>query len=203
MLTLMWQQAICATIEGTLKYLLNKGKYDEVAMNKIVDKRLSILVSDIGMHICLQASTHGILVTTIDEHADCTITTSIKSLNELKQGGSLTQLIKQDQLDIDGDIKVAQQYATFFESISFDIASELANQIGDVPTHLLSRIAKSGLKKVKFAKKQISEDATQWLVHERKWLATSFELNSFAKDVASVSQSFDQLDARLNKLVTK
>jgi len=203
MLTLMWQQAICAALEGTLKYLLSKGKYDKVAMNKIIDKRLCIQVSDVGMNICVQANMHGILVTTINDHADCTITTSVKSLNELKQGGSLTQLIKQDQLDIDGDIKVAQQYAAFFESISFDIASELAKQIGDVPTHLLSRIAKSGLQKAAFAKQQISEDATQWLVHEKKWLATSFELDDFAKEVASVSKSFEQLDARLNKLVTK
>jgi len=203
MLTLMWQQAVCATIEGSLSYLLSKSTYDESAMNKIIDKRLQVIVSDLGLNLCLQASSHGVLVTALEEHANCTITTSIKSLNELKQGGSLTQLIKEDQLDIEGDLKVAQQYAALFESISFDIASEIAKQIGDVPTHLLSKAAKSGLKKAQFAKQQISEDASQWLVHEKKLLPTSFELNDFAKDVEMVSQAFEQLQARFDNLTTK
>lgn len=135
------------------------------------------------------------------ENTDCQIHTSLKTLKELRQTQALTELIKQGQLDIVGNIKIAQQFAGLVETLNIDWQSELAKNIGDVPTYKLQQLTKGIIQTVKQAQDQIELDVNEWLVHEKRLVVTKFELAEFSANVVQVAQHAEQLSTRVNKLI--
>lgn len=196
----MWQQSFCATFERVINYALKIGACDQSILSKLNEKSFHIILSDVSMPFIMHVSNNKILVSSIIAEHDCKLTTSLSTLRKVQAGSSLTELIKKDQLDIDGDIKVAQQFAALFESIDIDIASEIAKYIGDIPTHKLSQLNNNLSNKVKFAKTQIEADATEWLVHEKKWLVSECEISQFSREVSDISNELEALASRIKQL---
>ncbi len=131
------------------------------------------------------------------------LTASISSLIELQKNQQLTELIKQDKLDITGDLKTAQQYASLFENITIDWQSELAQHIGDVPTYKLTQFTKWLSSKFSFAGAQIQADASEWLVHEKRLVVTNSQVDDFCVQVTQITQHAVELEQRLSMLTHK
>ena len=113
------------------------------------------------------------------------------------------RLIKNDKLDIQGDLKIAQRFAHVAESLDIDWQSELAKRIGDIPTYKLGQLGKKLLKKLSFATKQIKADASEWLVHEKRLLVTEAEMSYFNLDVIQVEQKVAALSQRIDALINQ
>lgn len=197
---LMPEQALAAVIETILNQAFAKNIKANTSLHSLNTKRLRINLKELLSPICLQVSDDKMLVISGVQEADCQITTSLKSLWQLKETQQLTELIKNEQLDIQGDIKVAQQFAGVFENITIDWQSELAQHIGDIPTYRLGQLGKWLKQKASFAKTQIESDASEYLVYEKKLLVTEHELSYFYQQVADVEKATTHLADRIKKL---
>ena len=112
------------------------------------------------------------------ERSDCTIKTSLHTLTKLKAEQQLTTLIKQGELDVLGDIKVAQQFSALPEQLEIDWQSELANHIGDIPTHKLLHFGSNITKSVKYKVKQLENDVSEYVIHEKRLVVTHSQINA-------------------------
>ena len=196
---LMLKQALSAALEKAINKALKLNVNDSSAFNTLAGKQLTLLLEELGFPLTFTLNNKQVLVTTLVQ-GDCTVTTSISTLKKIKASQQLTEFIKQDLLDIQGDLKIAQQYLALAESIEIDWQSELANHIGDIPTYQLSRVANFAQKKLNFAKTQIQADLTEWLIHEQKLIVSSVELKQFNQQVAQTAEQFDVLQQRLIKI---
>ena len=196
----MPQQALSMAIE----YIINQALLINSASNKALvtleQKTLVLLLAELNFPLSFTCHQEKILVTGNVASADCTITTSIKALKKIKENHALTQAIKDDLLDIDGDLKVAQSFMAIAESIDIDWQSELAKHIGDIPTYKLEQLAQAFAAKVNFASKQIKADASEWLVHEKNLVITTSECQHFINDVDSISKEIDHLSLRIQSI---
>ncbi len=199
---LLFSQVICSALET----LLNKGlalNTANIALNKLDQKTLTVKLSELSFPLSFSVNNESILVTTITERADCTITTSIKTLQTLKAEQNLTELIKQDKLDLDGDIQLAQQFSSVAEKIDIDWQSELAKHIGDIPTYKLAQLSKQIFSKISFAAKQIESDTSEYIVHEKKLVVTQSQVNQFSQHVNHIVEEINRLESRINQLTLK
>ncbi len=196
---LMLKQALSAALEKAINKALKLNVNDSSAFNTLAGKQLTLLLEELGFPLTFTLNNKQVLVTTLAQ-GNCTVTTSISTLKKIKASQQLTEFIKQDLLDIQGDLKIAQQYLALAESIEIDWQSELANHIGDIPTYQLSRVANFAQKKLNFAKTQIQADLTEWLIHEQKLIVSSVELKQFNQQVAQTAEQFDVLQQRLIKI---
>ena len=130
--------------------------------------------------------------------AECTITTSLATLNKIRSEHQLIALIKADELDIDGDIKLAQQFAALAENIDIDWGSAIEAQVGDVAAHKLMTLAKKVKEKVSFATSQISADASEYVLHEQRLVVAAAELDRFAEQVTRSQTAIGQLEQRIS-----
>ena len=201
---LMWPQIVAASVELIINKVLS---FDSAkgSLEKLAQKTLTLSLAELGFPLSFTVNADlshhkAMLVTSLVEHADCTIETSIKTLRELQENQQLTELIKQNKLDVTGDIKVAQQFATFGQQLDIDWQSELANHIGDVPTHKLSQLGKKIAEKFNFAKAQVQADASEYIVHEQRLVVTSSEINAFNKSVNQISTQVTAIEARIARL---
>lgn len=210
----MYQQALCSALELIINkaLTLNSG---EVVLGDLEQKNLTVILDELNFPLsfyCLYDSgsepiKHSlcakILVTSLTEHSDCTIKTSLATLKALQEKEQLTQLIKQDKLEIEGDLQVAQQFMQFAQSLHIDWLTELSKHIGDIPTFKLSRLAKKSLNKINFAKEQIQLDASEFLVHEKRLVVSKSEVNTFNQSVSKVNEQVEKLETRIAQLVEK
>lgn len=196
----MPEQVLTSVLEKVLTQALALNVNNNSALSAVNNKKLVIVLAELATPIALLVSDNNITVLTNSDESDCTIETSLSTLWLLKQNYSLTELIKQDKLLLNGDLKVAQLYVQLFENIDIDWQSEFAKRIGDIPSYQLSRLGKFVQKKFSFAKQQIQADAGEWLVYEKKLAVTSFELKDFYQQVSKTQQHLNQLDERIKQL---
>ena len=133
----MFAQALSAVIETLINQFLKYNLSGTQALKPLSEKTLTVKLAELPFVLSFSVSDETIHVTSNDEHNDCCITTSISTLLELKKEQQVTDLIKNDKLDIQGDLKVAQHFANIAETLDIDWQSELAKRIGDIPTYKL------------------------------------------------------------------
>jgi len=196
-------------LTSTLEMVINKTlalSDSNSSLAKLSQKTLTILLEELGFplsfSVCNTTEKPQIVVTTLNERADCTLKTSLRTLRELKAELQITELIKQNKLDLTGDIKVAQQFASVAENLDIDWQSELAKHIGDIPTHKLMQLGKQASKKVQFVTKQIKADASEYIVHEKRLVVTRSQIDQFNQQVFKVSEQVDELDQRISQLLS-
>ncbi|NMP30699.1 hypothetical protein HII17_03905 [Thalassotalea sp. M1531] len=208
--TFMHPQLFCSVIEVIANKAIELSKSSANALAQLSEKSLILSLSELGFAIQLQVIDDKLLVTSPKSDtneppatADCIITTSLSTLHEIKSEHQLTELIKQDKLDIQGDIKVAQKLAALIENIDIDWPAELEKHIGDIATHKLITLAKNISHKAKFAKKQITSDASEYLVHEQKLVVAKHELSRLLLGINESEQQVSILEQRVLALTNK
>jgi ubiquinone biosynthesis protein UbiJ len=199
----MFQQTLCSTIELAVNQALALNINGNNVVSALEQKTLTILLTELGFPLSFSINENNVLVTSLTERSDCTVNTSVKTLLELKKEQQITELIKQEKLDVQGDIKVAQLFANIAESLEIDWQSEIAKHIGDIPTYKLSQFGKSLARKFNFASQQIQADATEWLVHEKRLVVTSSQLQDFNRQVSDINQQTDIIAERIQRLADK
>ena len=197
---LMLQQVLSAAIEKIINKALSLNTNNNTQLISLDQKTLAIKLTELGFPLCFSVNNNDILVTKLIERSDCTITSSIKTLKTLQKEQQLTELIKQNKLEIEGDLKVAQQFANIAEHLDIDWQSEIAKHIGDIPTYKLGQAVKVVNKKVAFATEQIQADVSEWLVHEQRLAVTKNQLEHFNKQVDEVNQQVTHIETRIKQL---
>lgn len=197
---LMLQQGLALVLEKIINNALRLNINDNSTLAFLESKQLTVELDELTFPLSFHIYDQQIIVNSLTESSDCIITTSLSTLKELKQHQKLTELIKQDKLDIVGDLKLAQQFANVAQNLKIDWQSEIAKHIGDFTTYKLGRVAKSLVNKFKFLTQQIQADSGEWLVHETKLVLTKNQLDDFNLQVTQVSEQTTQLARRLAAL---
>ena len=199
----MLQQVMFAALEVIINkaIALNINQNDQ--LNALEQKTLVIKLAELPFPLCLSINNSKVLVTKLIERADCTITTSISTLQLLKKEQQLTELIKQGRLDLVGDINIAKHFASLAETFDIDWQTELAKHIGDVATHQLVQLSMTIKEKMAFASEQIKADSVEYLVHEQRLVVTSSQLVYFNQAVSAVELQTKQVENRVNQLVDR
>lgn len=197
----MFAQSVSAILETLINQVLRYNLHGTRVLKPLSGKTLTLQLAELTFPLSFTVSDEKLHVISSEEHFDCRIITSINSLLALNKSQQLTELIKNDQLDIQGDLKIAQRFADLTQSLDIDWQTELAKRIGDVPTYKIGQLGRQLLQKLNFAAQQISADASEWLVHEKSLLVTAAELSYFSHNVCTLAQDASVLNQRLDHLI--
>ena len=191
---------------ATLELIINKAlrlSSQPVMLADLQQKTLAVSLAELPFSLSLTVSQDKVLCNTFTNDSDCLITTSIATLRKLKAEQQLTQLIKDNKLDVSGDIKVAQQFAQLIEEIDIDWQSELASHIGDIPTHKITTFSNKITEKLKNTSKTMQADVAEYVVYEQRLVASSVEVSQFSQAVDQVAGQISDVEQRINALMAK
>ncbi|WDE05547.1 SCP2 sterol-binding domain-containing protein [Thalassomonas viridans] len=197
---LMPAQTLAATLEFVLNKALALNIHGNNQLDRLAGKTLTLTLSELSFPLSFTVADGQIMVTGITGRADCEINTGIKTLLQLKKEQALTRVIKEDLLDIQGDLKVAQGFAALAENLEIDWQSELARYIGDIATHKLVQTGQAIKEKLAFAAQQIQSDAGEYLVHEQRLAVTSSQLAAFNEEVSTLAERATALATRVQAM---
>lgn len=134
---------------------------------------------------------------------DCTLSLNVSVLPELKDQSNITKLIKQDKLELDGDIQLAQSFSQLITQCKPDIEEWISRVTGDVVAHtLVQGVTQIG----QFARTQLrhQQDYLAQVVTEEWRLAPPpLEVAHFCDQVDEVKSQAARVEAKLNQLLER
>ena len=189
-----------------IEKLINKASVLDPTFNAriaiLAGKRLAVTLTSPSFSISFQFSHQYISVLNNTDDADCSIITTLDALPELQQPANITKLIKSDQLQLDGDIQLAQQFAQLLKETDIDWEEHLSRLIGDGPAHKLCQLLKTISEALVTRKTRAEETFTELMQDELKVTPHPLEITQFGRNVNLLSAETDKLEARINALKT-
>jgi len=202
---LLLPQAVTAALELIINKALALNNNTSVSFSAVAQKTLTLKLAELSFPLSFSVNSSSkpvvATVSTLAEQSDCSIQTSLYTLKKLKDNQSLTQLIKQDELDVSGDLKVAQQFANIAQSLEIDWQSELANHLGDVPTHKLLQFGNKVTKSFSNKSKQLEADFTEYVVHEKRLVVSKSQIKAFNQRTKEIANDVSAISKRVDKLI--
>lgn len=131
---------------------------------------------------------------------ECLIKTSLSTLPELRDNRKITQLIRDEKLDLSGDMHIAQQVSQLFQSLSIDWEEVLSQHIGDVAAHEFVKGVKTVDKHLKQKLSRLGDTLGSALIDEKKLAAHKLQVMHFSDQVTDIRNDVERLDARIVRL---
>lgn len=201
---LLLPQVLTAALELLINKALLLNINKSSSLQVVAEKTLTLELAELAFPLSFTVSAQKkIMVSSLTDRSDCTISTSVSTLKKLKEEQQITQLIKQGELDVIGDVKIAQQFAAIAQSLEIDWQSELAKYIGDVPTHKLLQFGNKITKTISKHSTQLKADVGEYIVHEKRLVITDSQIKNFNQQVADVSNNVDKINSRINTLFSQ
>lgn len=199
---LMLPQIVNGALETLLNKLLNDTPHSRVYLKKLEDKVLCFRLQQPVLNFYfLFSAQHIDILTEYDGEVDCSVDISKKILQQLPLQTSLSDLINNKSLVINGDMKVLQNFSAMWEFLDKSPNTLLAPYMGDVMTYNVVKLFDSIMKKVKSGTQQGREAFTENLTEEWQLLAHPLAVDDFNQQVVNLTEKADQLFAKADKLL--
>ena len=123
-----------------------------------------------------------------------------ESLSFLKLAHNKEASITTSNVDIEGDMQVAQDFADLCHNINIDWEEMLANVVGDRAAHSAGSAARKATSIGSQCKEKIQTDLQEFLHHESKTFPTRIEVDKFLDKIDTLRHDVDRLTARFSEL---
>jgi len=204
-------QLLSGLLENSFNRLLDLDPDSELRLASLKGKRLLIALQELPFDflfvvstqidvLCVERDSPGSDIKSITEAADCYLATSLFTLPELRDISKLTQLIKTDRLQLEGDIQLAQQFSQLVSRLDIDWEEQLARYSGDVMAHEVFRIGRNLFDRVDSLRRSLETTVSEALREEKKLAANEPQVERFISDVAQLKSDTMRLEQKLKKL---
>jgi ubiquinone biosynthesis protein UbiJ len=186
-------QLICATLEKVLHKVVAMDPESPALLQKVQGKQLALQLQELPWRFVLSATADTLLLNQHNEKADCVIITDLATLQKLQDPSQLTRLIKQDKLQIEGDIQVAQQFSSMMQQLNPDWEQHLSGWLGDALAHKVATAIKQLQLYIQTQLLQMEQAAVELAQDELALSPTQAEMDQFSRDVSQLQARLEQL----------
>lgn len=194
---------VLSLIEKVLNQALKLDPQLVQKLNAVKQQRLIVEIRDWQQTIQLVFANDKLHIYTAlsSDHADCMISADINTLVALKNPAMLTQLIRQDKLDLQGDLHIAQAYSNAFSSLDIDWPEQLSKYIGDAPAQQLYIQLTSLKQHGNKVKNQLNSTLTSLFQDELAITIHPLELAQFKYQNRELKGQVAAIEQRINSLL--
>ncbi|UTJ47270.1 SCP2 domain-containing protein [Atlantibacter subterranea] len=197
---------ITAGIEGALNAFLYQDRALKSARQRLQGKVLRIALREFSTPLVLVLVFSEQQVDVLGQwegETDCSVTTRLSVLPELRNRQQLTALIRRGDLEVEGDIQVVQNLVSLMDLAEFDPAELLAPYIGDIAAEGLGKIFRTGARIVKKGVERNQRYLAEAVTEEWRMAPGPLEVAWFAEETDALARSLDALIGRLETLEAK
>lgn len=194
----------CAAIENALNLLLDKEPSLKLALEQVKHQTLAVEIRDWHTtYALIFTGKQFMLFNNYQEQARCKISAHLETLPKLKDPSVMTQLIRLDKLDLEGDLHLAQAYSGAFAKLDIDWAEHLSAYIGDAPAQFIAEKSQQTIKCLSNNATTFADTFTQLMQDELKVAIHPLELQQFKQHTRAIKQHAAQLEQRIEQLLNR
>lgn len=200
---ILLQQLAHSFIEPSVNKLLNFDPESGTRLAKLENKSLSVRLTDLSLSIKFQVLNSRVLLSSNIDGYDCLVTTSSQYLRSLSDASQLTKLIKQDNLELDGDLAIAQSFSELLINNNIDWQELLSSYFGDAVAHKIAVAIKSLAENIKLKSKDMDYTVSTAITEELKLTPHCNEVDIFIEQVDYLAAKTEKLAATIHSLANK
>lgn len=190
-------------IQQTINHFVQQDAQTLNAIQALAGKIITIEISGPEYRINLQFHDQGItLMQEFNGKPHVTIRArpvTFLALLKNRNNGTTTS----PDMDISGDVALAQDFQKILHSIEIDWEEELSHWIGDTAAHKLGRLVKHTRKFIQETKKTIALDVSEYLRYEKDMLPDREEVEEFITAVDDLRNDTERMQQRIERLLKK
>ena len=195
---------VTGSIETAINALLWREKALKPARQRLIGKVLRIELKEFSSPLVLIFSERQVdVVGAWDGEADCTVITRVSVLPQLRNRQQLTALIRNNDLEVQGDLQVVQNLVSLADLAEFSPAELLAPYTGDIVAEGVGKVLRGGaqflLKGAERQQRYVAEAITE----EWRLAPGPLELAWFAEETTAIERALAALEKRLETLEGK
>lgn len=199
----MLPSLLCSVAEPVLNKVIALDPAALVRLQSLQGRQLAFELTDLKLRVVLTAQPNGIWLNQHREAVDCVVTTNLASLRQLRDPSQLTRLIRENALDITGDLAQLQKFNDFFAKLNPDWAEHLSGYIGDAAAHKVA-LTLQQLQQLIQTKLQFADQSMTALMQDELQLSpVSAELELFSQQVSQLNARTEKLAQQLKQLKGK
>ncbi|MBY6187331.1 SCP2 sterol-binding domain-containing protein [Marinobacter hydrocarbonoclasticus] len=135
-----------------------------------------------------------------DGATDAQLTVSLLTLRQLSQGASLSTLVKQGALEIEGDMQLVGKLANLLSAIEPDLAEPLSHYLGDGMAYRVDQLGRNLLARAESDLNRLHQHSGEVIREELRLAPGSREVAHFAEQVEELAKRTARLAERLARL---
>ncbi len=128
-LTSQWRLLCCAALEMALEKVTDQAEGEYARLKSLHGKVLCLQLSQLNWPLYLVFAKKIQVLSSYEGEVAVTVKADATTLYRLGEGESLTELIKQDKLVIEGELALLQTFSHFLQQVRFDFAEPLSRYL--------------------------------------------------------------------------
>jgi ubiquinone biosynthesis protein UbiJ len=192
---------ICASIETTLNKLLTLDTTSHQRLIPLKGKTVGLAIGELKQPLFFNFSDQRVEVLgQYEGDVTAQLTLDFNALITLKNNGNISELIKSDQLVIDGDIKTLQQFADLLAKLDIDWQEHLSAYTGDVIAFKLGQSVNKIVTSVTRQTTKAQSHVKDYLTEEARVVIGKLEFIHFSDQIDELSLQADNLANKIIQL---
>lgn len=164
-------------------------------------KVIGIVINGTGLRCYLLPGRDGVQILSLSELApDTVLHASPASLWRLARGGDAAAMMLRQEIRIEGDTQLGQQFRVVLEQLDIDWEEHLSTVLGDVLAHQIGRTVRVGKQWSAATVVSLEQDLGEFLQEETQVLPAPPRVEAFLDGVDRLRADVDRLEARLKRL---
>lgn len=197
---ILLQQLAHSFIEPLINNLLKDDASAKEKLNKLNGKSFAVQLTNLSIQLKLSVNNHKLMLSNNMESADCKVVTTSDQLKQLSDASQLTKLIKQDKLELEGDLAIAQAFSGLLMDNDINWQNALAKYVGDGMAYRIVEKAENLATLFRNKSTDANYTMSSLLTDELKVAPTEQEVSLFSNQVDALSAQVDRLSAQLTQL---
>ncbi|KIT45833.1 SCP-2 sterol transfer family protein [Vibrio parahaemolyticus EN9701121] len=198
-----FEPLITAVIETSLNTLIKDDPALGRRLARLKGQVIQVHLKEIDKTLTFVFSQQIDVLGNYEGQPDCYLSLNLSVLPELRDQANITRLIKQDKLELEGDIQLAQKFSQLMTDCKPDIEEWLSRVTGDVVAHTLVQGTNPCLLGGWETYSPHQRHLAQVVTEEWKLAPAPLEVAYFCDQVDEVRSQASRVEARLNVLLSK
>jgi len=197
---ILFQQLAHSILEPLINSLLKEDASAKDKMHKLEGKSFSVQLTNLSIQIKLKIHNNQLQLSNNLEGSDCKVITSTDQLKQLSDAAQLTKLIREDKLELEGDLAIAQGFSSLLMDNDINWQRILAKYMGDGLAHRVMERANALRQFINNKSTDATYTVSSLMTDELKVAPTELEVAEFSSQVDDISAKVDRLSAQLTRL---
>ncbi|MDN3679587.1 SCP2 domain-containing protein [Vibrio tapetis subsp. quintayensis] len=192
---------VTAAIETTLNTLIKDDPQLVRRLGRLKGQVIQVEMRELGKRLTFVFSQQVDVLAQYEGVPDCFLSLNLTVLPELREQSNITRLIKQDKLELEGDIQLSQNFAKLLTDAKPDVEEWLSRLTGDVVAHTLVSGVKQSIGWLQKSGQNKQNQLAQVLTEEWLIAPAPLEVAHFCDQVDDVSKQYTELEIRFQRLL--
>lgn len=192
-----------AAIETAINRLIQDSPEHGRRVARLKGQVLQLHLKELDQDLIFIFSQQVDVLACYEGEPDCRLSLSLAVVPLLRDHSNITTLIKQEKIELDGDLKLAQSFADLLQAIRPDLEEWLSRYTGDIVAHTLVQGARDTGNWLKRQAGRHQRHLAEVLTEEWRMAPPPLEVAHFCDQVESLASDAARAEVRLKQLLEK